>query len=468
MAFIIPFSIVSMDYVEASATEFVPEIPRFDSIGTGFLSLMAICGFIPEVAYLGTFTGIATLGAYTVTQFTAYASDEFDLPVSTINNFLDGVQRGLIDKTSSAWGVFKQFLSTLDTESTGTDVTKFKHIMTGSSYYVSDTRTLWVSCGLTGDSTLQRDTYFYIQSPTGGIMDSDNHIVFVSMDESVKTVSVTAYTNDRQYSTRLTGSGINLISKTLNNGAVIRVAEELFYTGLRLPVTSSSRDYTSLYEVVSNNIVVAPSPADSLEQVFGGISSPADWQYLGGSIADSIPDLSDLPLSGANSIAENLTNVLEKAGSLSDAVEQVIEGSISISDYRDMVGVYPVEDDKVITPDGAVDIPDYVPNPSYAPEKPVVPDKPEYNEYEFTVQGLKEVFPFCIPFDLVDFIGILKAEGKAPKWELSASFLGSRFSHHKITVDLAPYDPMAKIIRKTELFLFIVALILITRHIIKG
>lgn len=79
---------------------------------------------------------------------------------------------------------------------------------------------------------------------------------------------------------------------------------------------------------------------------------------------------------------------------------------------------------------------------------------------------LSNVFPFCIPFDLYDFLTCLNADPVAPviQWELALPGGGS----FPIELDLSPFDPVAQLLRRLQLLLFCVALAIKTRDLIKG
>lgn len=76
-------------------------------------------------------------------------------------------------------------------------------------------------------------------------------------------------------------------------------------------------------------------------------------------------------------------------------------------------------------------------------------------------------FPFCIPFDLINSISALRTPGQAPVWTLnfpSQYFVGGG----SITIDFSKFDTLATIVRWFLTFLFVVALILLTRNLIRG
>ena len=78
----------------------------------------------------------------------------------------------------------------------------------------------------------------------------------------------------------------------------------------------------------------------------------------------------------------------------------------------------------------------------------------------------KGVFPFCVPFDLIDFLSILSASTQAPKF--TWRFYVPKVVDYNIEIDLSPFDSVAEIVRTMELLAFCIGLILLTRNIIRG
>jgi hypothetical protein len=89
---------------------------------------------------------------------------------------------------------------------------------------------------------------------------------------------------------------------------------------------------------------------------------------------------------------------------------------------------------------------------------------------KYKLADLKNLFPFCLPFDLIDFFGVLSAEPVAPKF--TWTFPGvPRYGVPQVDleIDLSAFNEVAKIMRTMEVLAFIVGLILITRsHMIRG
>jgi len=76
---------------------------------------------------------------------------------------------------------------------------------------------------------------------------------------------------------------------------------------------------------------------------------------------------------------------------------------------------------------------------------------------------LTSFFPFCIPFDLYDFLSLLLAEPEAPHFEFDIDFPYMNEPWH-LVIDLSPWDGVAQLLRRLELLLFIVGLGMVTRE----
>lgn len=74
-------------------------------------------------------------------------------------------------------------------------------------------------------------------------------------------------------------------------------------------------------------------------------------------------------------------------------------------------------------------------------------------------------FPFCIPFDIANMVGLLEAEPKAPVFKVPLK-IGSTVDE-EITLDLDQFSDVIRIIRWGELIIFVVGLALVTRNYIK-
>lgn len=165
----------------------------------------------------------------------------------------------------------------------------------------------------------------------------------------------------------------------------------------------------------------------------------------------------------------SVSDVIERDGTLdnvdvvnptdveNDKVQVDVEG-IGIQDIAK-----PFPDERTITIDKAVDV--VLPDGTPVDEK--VKDTSDIKDY--TLTGIQKVFPFCIPWDFTLLVKTLSADAKAPKFDWKFIYYDDKGKQEKnVEIDLSIFDSVAVIVRKMELLSFIVALVLITRNIIKG
>lgn len=84
---------------------------------------------------------------------------------------------------------------------------------------------------------------------------------------------------------------------------------------------------------------------------------------------------------------------------------------------------------------------------------------------------LKEIFPFCVPFDLVHQLNVFKAPSKVPIFEFNlgdTQFFKRNSIDYTIKIDFSRFEVLASIIRFFIQFLWIVFLCIKTRPLIRG
>ena len=125
--------------------------------------------------------------------------------------------------------------------------------------------------------------------------------------------------------------------------------------------------------------------------------------------------------------------------------------------------------------------PDPDPNPTGSPDPeptkaPEEDSSSDVDPKDYAID-LRQIFPFCIPFDLIHLLNVLDAEPEAPRFEIPIDleadnpFTGKKIVdyHTKIVIDMSDYEQPIKVIRIFEIMFFILALLLITRdQMIKG
>ena len=123
--------------------------------------------------------------------------------------------------------------------------------------------------------------------------------------------------------------------------------------------------------------------------------------------------------------------------------------------------------------------PDPSPNPDPSPEPNPNPDpsNPDNGDGDNSgdsdvdkgsfVRDLRTLFPFCIPFDLIDCIRLFNAEPQTPKIDFPIHFPIVNVDY-TFTIDLKDFDGVAKICRSMFLIMFIIGLVFATRPLIRG
>ena len=143
----------------------------------------------------------------------------------------------------------------------------------------------------------------------------------------------------------------------------------------------------------------------------------------------------------------DLEKLFERTGTTTaqEAVQKTLEqlnnGQLSYDEFMDSIKVE--------------DVPGEDPQD---PENP--PAETEPGSYTL---DLTEFFPFCIPFDIYEFLTLLAAEPEAPvfHWEIPVPQLGQTF---EIDIDLSEWDSVALLFRRLELLAFILGLAYVTRE----
>ena len=151
------------------------------------------------------------------------------------------------------------------------------------------------------------------------------------------------------------------------------------------------------------------------------------------------------------------------------AIEGAIAGDIPYEDVYEQVGVYPVDTTADSVIDGTMTIGDAI-AATVEPEASTGGGESTSETDVVMTFDLTGVFPFCIPFDLIDFISILSADPVAPYFEIPIKYPTlDGMATYMVEIDLSQFDSVASLVRKMECIVFIVGLLMITRdNMIKG
>ena len=105
-------------------------------------------------------------------------------------------------------------------------------------------------------------------------------------------------------------------------------------------------------------------------------------------------------------------------------------------------------------------------DPSTDPDKNPDKDPSTDPDNESFLADLKELFPFCIPFDIVDCFKLFSAEPETPRVEFPIHF-GIVDKDYTFVMDLKDFNDVAKVCRTSFLVLFMVGLGFATSRLIK-
>lgn len=193
-----------------------------------------------------------------------------------------------------------------------------------------------------------------------------------------------------------------------------------------------------------------PIPADEYITV-GGVSDIYDRDKSLDNIGVAVPGIA----AGATDIPIDWGLVGDIAGTLTD----VRAGVKDIADVLPDAKVFPIDTtrDTVIDSDG-----DLSNDKAKDDVIPAVPNVGTLDDYKLA--GLEKVFPFCIPFDLIAFLGCLSAAPEAPAFDWVFPLPGKDGKEYTLHVDLSPWEPVAKIARTMETLAFCIGLVMITRE----
>lgn len=152
----------------------------------------------------------------------------------------------------------------------------------------------------------------------------------------------------------------------------------------------------------------------------------------------------------------DVTITLPKDIAITDTFPAIIDGTKPIVDVLPQVGVIPVD----TTQDIAIGKDETISDAIAGVGAIDVPGVDGFN------LNLAEFFPFCIPFDFADFLGLLKAEPTAPTFTFimpTGMSSNGDIQYTEYTLSLAQFDEVAFWCRQFELLAFIIGLIMLTR-----
>lgn len=272
----------------------------------------------------------------------------------------------------------------------------------------------------------------------------NTYFYFVSSDPSA---SVTLWKNGKQYYN----------PKPMTNSIVLD-GVNVYYTFWKLSGTRGTDAFgVNVYDIYGDPDKFFPEvlgmstdiPADEYITI-GGVSDIYGRDKSLDNIGVAVPGIA----AGATDVPIDWGLVGDIAGTLTD----VRAGVKDIADALAGAKVFPIDTtrDTVIDSDGDLS--------NDKAKDDVIPAVPDASLSDYKLAGLEKVFPFCIPFDLIAFLGCLSAAPEAPAFDWVFPLPGKDADVYTLHVDLSPWDPVAKIVRTMETLAFCVGLTMITRE----
>lgn len=416
-------------------------------------------------------------------------SAEISVTWNEFENWLGDVANGALDTSSECWDAFLDFCTDLankvsaseEGSGSGTDITwtTVDGVQEFVNAHAGDFGDSQFPQSIADISQLSKSYTQFQESTSTWVTFTDDYVTFVRLPNSQYSVYVTSLDynvsdlyNTGAFSGRYDSPAISTMFTNCNN-------TEGDYPVFCSSLIQSSYDYQNVVEFwrpyvdrwldFSNIDFGWLYYARASRGLMGLVSGIAiGWDGWTIEVPDVTPkeDVSDVV------VAPDTQGVIERDGNLDNVgvadVTGVIDGTISIpidgvdgvsisNPYDVLDGVYPVDviDGTILGTDTPID--------------GITPVNPS-GGHEYTIPNLQELFPFCIPFDLVNLFSVLKAKPEAPKisFPIPVPDGGMKFHYDYIEIDLSKFNSVAKILRTLELLAFCVGLTIATRALIRG
>lgn len=240
-----------------------------------------------------------------------------------------------------------------------------------------------------------------------------------------------------------------------------------YSSSIYYPGNYDARDVVSSYWYCPFNVSSTPADTNIPNYSSGAAACQALYQYRNGEgvlnvsvapyVGDAVakpvpipdtddPDYGPIPWAGGLDIPWNDTLFGDGTGTLTDAQKEAISGALDQA----------IEDDGTLVLEGD----DAIDNPGSDTGDPPSSDPDDYG-----VIGLENIFPFCIPFDIYNFLSALAATPTAPHFTATLQLPSALGGAQTIDLDFdnPTFNQLAQLLRLLELLAFIVGLALLTR-----
>lgn len=424
---ILTFSIVSTDYFEVHALEWVGVAVGYDTALKFLLGL------------LGVSVGV---GVAEEIDWTSLRQDCFDMQIEKgnsqveVSRWWNDVIHGSLDIASSCWLSFKDWVSSISSSTIGSSFYVVSSAI--SSIYPSfsfgtmplEYRDFSFDCAYSYSNAY--GTFFYFYSNAIFTI-NDNNLSISSKDgiNKVKYLSSVLFVNNL-YSSSDGFLEVNSSSTRLRSGYRVLGYDGVLPNGILswdAPIQNDSYGLDSVYPDIQD-ISVINENAINIE------------------VTDTIP----LPWDKIGVSDEAIENIID------NAIDRVIDGVMSLSEYWEYI--------QNITNTYAYSITNNYILPNNGDDE-TIQDKTQENAENsaFILYGLERVFPFCIPFDIYAFLTLLRAEPVAPVIDFPI-YNPITGENETISLDFSAWESVVVLFRYIFDFLLIIGLLLLARPLV--
>lgn len=462
LAVLLSFGVCAVDYLKVEAIEVGGGIVSWETASNFLFGLL---GIAPSEKTMEEYVNWDEWRDAMATSSTQYFLDhlsEADLPEGktkdeAIQDWIFSVCNGNLDKLSPCWDLYKEWAESqvVQGNASSSVVSVSSHAALQSAGFTSATlQTAFetipdfqVTCGMYKydggyiNCTLYgTPSYFELSGNSYALLPNNSTIVTCYLNARYDTIYSCTY-NPNFY---ITSSGSIPARNTYIFGSVNGVRDNASYKDFVWDLSGSISPSVPAFDSVVpveniTNLEVINDYSTTTSQNVVSI----DWDKIGAMISDAVGTVT-------GSLDRTITDALD------DAQEKVAAGTMSVSNYNDYVTeisntyVYDITNETSITnPDSTV--------------SGVVSGNAE--KTEFTLAGLQYVFPFCIPWDIRDFVTLLVADPVAPVIEYPI-YNPVTDTDEIITIDFSLWENQVRIIRYIFDFLLIIGLLLLARSLI--
>lgn len=371
---------------------------------------------------------------------------------------------GSLNTASDCWDSFKQWATSLTATQSGGGVSSGKHLYTPEE--LCDTlnsimSTVQYNTSFTFTGDLPVSCYGFVvynisQTNLGLMLFLDNK----ELNLNGKTISASDGSSfsvsgmhiigwQNTYSLNRIFSSVGTIQSSFNIDNVgDRPQYGVFLSGVN--VVSTDLPCTILSSVDDPSI---PSEDGLFQSIDNSVVNNLEIVNKGDTIINEGDQVINLPWERVGDTASAVEEVIQ------GLIDRVNDGTLSLENYTENIQnitntyVYETTNNHIFPDPGNTD--------------DTIDDKINENKSNvgFTLFGLERFFPFCIPWDIYAFLGLLESEPQAP--QINIPFPDPVTKEVDVYVlDLSPLEPVATVLRYGFDLIFIIGLSLATRRLI--